>query len=43
MSSDRAMATAEIPQRAKDMMDCSMTSMDRCRKDLLDALPSCIA
>src|SRR5882762_5574169 len=39
---DRAMATSEIAERAKGFDGLLITSMDRCRKDLIDALPPSI-
>ena len=40
--SDRALGTAEIADRAKEFDALLITSMDRCRKDLIDALPPSI-
>ena len=39
---DRALSGAEIAERAKNFHGLLITSMDRCRKDLIDALPASI-
>ena len=41
-ASDRAMATTEIAERAREFDGLLITSMDSCRKDLIDALPPSI-
>jgi glyoxylate reductase len=40
--SDRIMSTAEIAEKAKDFDGLLITSMDPCRKELIDALPASI-